>query len=146
MDKAERERHHQANLARIARVQQVVGRGDRSRIDHEGTLLERSRLLSEELEAHAATERGLEAFDRLLRQAEESRSPQAREIVAVVTAVWNNRPLPLPSLRAVDQPTGDDLMALLDAYRWARFNLAEHVAGGPRRVGRLLERWATAGA
>ncbi len=146
MDKAERERHHQANLARIARVQQVVGRGDRSRIDHEGTLLERSRMLSEELQAHAATELGLAAFDRLLRQAEESRSAQAREIVAVVTAVWNNRPLPLPALRAVDQPTGDDLMALLDAYRWARLSLVENVAGGPARVARLVGRWSLAGA
>ncbi|HYE40926.1 MAG TPA: hypothetical protein VEB23_13400, partial [Ramlibacter sp.] len=66
MDRAERERRHQASLERINQVELVVGRADRCRVDHEGTLLERARLLAEELRSHEATEAGLAALDRLL--------------------------------------------------------------------------------
>jgi hypothetical protein len=45
MGKSERERRHQANLDRINRVQLVCGSGDRLRIDHEGTMFERARML-----------------------------------------------------------------------------------------------------
>src|SRR5690606_5809014 len=62
MDRAERERRHEANVERINQMELVVGRGDRLRIDHEGTLLERARLLSEELRSHQATELGLAAL------------------------------------------------------------------------------------
>ena len=64
--KAERERQHQANLQRIGEVQLVVGRGDRTRIDHEGSLLEQARMWAEEIGSHEATERGLAALERLL--------------------------------------------------------------------------------
>ncbi|MBE7369652.1 DUF7673 family protein [Ramlibacter pallidus] len=146
MNQAERERRHQANLERIARVQVVTGRADKSRIDHEGTLFERARLMEEELRSHRATELGLAAFDRLLRTAEERSSPQARDIVAFVGAVWNNRPLPLLTLRGSDSDAGDDMLAVLDAFRYARLNLVENVRGGPRRVGRLLQQWKLASA
>ena len=32
----------------------------------------------------------------------------------------------------------DDMLAVLDAFRYARLNLAAHVPGGPARVGRVL--------
>jgi hypothetical protein len=141
MDQAERERQHQANLERINGVQRVVGRGDRLRIDHEGTLLERARLLAEEIAAHAATERGLESLDRLLRVAEENPNlRRTRDIVDFVEAVWNNKPLALRSLRGADLAVGDDMVAVLDAFRYARLNLVENVAGGPKRVARLVRR------
>jgi hypothetical protein len=139
MGKTERERLHRVNLDRINRVQVLQGRGDRARVDHEGTLLERARLLEEEIESHRATERGLAAFDRLLRHLEQQRgSPAAADIAAFLGAVWSGRPLPLATLRGLGSTLGDDMLAVLDAFRWARLNLAEHVDGGPARVSRVL--------
>lgn len=146
MGKAERERRHQANLGRIQRVQLVVGRGDRMKIDHEGTLLERARLMFEEISSHEATERGLAAFDRLLTQLETSDARQPRDVAGFLTAVWNNKPLSLALLRGIDQATGDDMVAVLDAYRYARLDLVEHVPGGARRVTRVLGKWSLASA
>jgi len=146
MGKAERERRHQANLGRIQRVQVVVGRGDCLKIDHEGTLLERARLMIEEVSAFEATERGLAAFDRLLRQLESADARQPRDVAGFLTAVWNNKPLSLAMLRGVDQAAGDDMLAVLDAYRHARLDLIEHVPGGARRVARVLGKWSLASA
>jgi hypothetical protein len=145
MDKSDRERRHQASLEQIQHVQLVVGRGDRLRIDHEGTLLERARMTSAELSSHEATERGLAAFDRLLLLAERGNSPHVRDIVAFVAAVWSNKPLPLATLRCVEEAIGDDMLAVLDAFRHARLNLAEHVEGGPRRVARIVDKRSLAG-
>jgi hypothetical protein len=140
MNKADRERRHNANLERIDQVQLVVGRGDRARIDRVGTVLEQARLMSEELSSHTATELGLAALDRLLRRAEEHGPRKARDIVEFVAAIWGNKPLPLLALRGLDQGTGDDMLAVLDAYRYARLNLIQHVEGGARRVGRVVNR------
>jgi hypothetical protein len=140
MSNTDRERRHSQNLERIQGVQLVVGRGDRLRIDHEGTLFERARLTAEEIGSHCATELGLAAFDRLLHLAEEADSHQSRDIVRFVTAVWNQQALPLVTLRGLPHPVGDDMMAVLDAFRYARLNLVEHVVGGPRRVARVLRK------
>ena len=142
MSKDERERRHQANLDRIQGVQQVVGRADRLRIDHEGTLFERARLTGEEISSHLATESGLAALDRLLRRVEERDSRQSRDIARFIAAVWNQQPLPLSTLRGLDQSIGDDMMEVLDAFRHARLDLAEHVEGGPRRVAGVLRKWS----
>ncbi len=142
MSTAERERRHQSNLERINAVQMVVGRGDRMHIDHEGTLLERSRMFAEELCAHQATELGLAAFDRLLRLTEESDARRVRDVTAFIAAIWNQQPLPLIALRGLDQCVGDDMLAVLDAFRYARLNLAEQVEGGPRRVAKAVNKGA----
>ena len=92
MSHSERKRRHHANVDRIQGVQRVVGQGDRMRVDHEGTLLERARLLGEEISSYRATELGLEAFDRLLRLAEARESPHTRDVVAFLAAVWNRKP------------------------------------------------------
>ena len=144
MGKTERERRHHANLERINRVQMVCGTGDRMHVDHEGTLLERARMLGEEIASHQATEAGLAAFDRLLRRAEERDLRHRRDILAFIAAVWNNKPLPLVTLRGLEQSVGDDMVAVLDAFRYGRLNLAEHVEGGPRRVARALKEWTGA--
>lgn len=144
MGKSERQRRHESNLERINRVQLVCGTGDRMRVDHEGTLLERARMIEEELSSHGATELGLAAFDRLLRRAEERDVRHRLDILAFVAAVWNNKPLPLVTLRGLEQSVGDDMMAVLDAFRYGRLNLAEHVEGGPRRVARVLREWTGA--
>jgi hypothetical protein len=140
MSQAQRERQHQGNLARINNVQVVTGRGDRSRVDHEATLLERARLTMEEMSAHRATESGLAALDRLLRILEEGRSPHLRDVATFVVALWNNQPLPLATLRGLEPAIGDDMLAVLDAFRYARLNLVEGVRGGPRRVARAIDR------
>lgn len=146
MSQADRERRHRANLEQIDHAWLVVGKGDRLRIDHEGTLIERARMMMEELSAHRATERGLTALDHLLRVAEERESRQTRDVVEFVAAVWNHTPLPLSTLRAQEQDIGDDMLAVLDAFRYARLNLAEHVDGGAERVARVLEKWSLAKA
>lgn len=146
MTKAERERRHQANLARINEVQCLAGSGDQARIDHEATLLERARMLAEEMRSHAATELGLAALDRLLRVADARHARHARDVATFLTALWTNKPLPLAALRGLDPAIGDDMLAVLDAWRWARMNLVEQVEGGPKRVARVLEAWRTAAA
>ena len=138
MGSVERERRHRASLEQINRVQLVVGRGDRMRVDHEGTLLERARMLAEEIRAHEATEQGLAAFDRLLRRAEEHDARHGRDILVFVAAVWSNRPRPLHTLRGLAADVGDDMLSVLDAFRYARLDLVESVEGGPRRVARLV--------
>lgn len=134
----ERERWHQARMEQINGVQVVRGLGDGTRPDHEGTLLERARMLAEEVTSHAATEHALAAFDRLLRTVEQGSSTHARVSAEFLSAVWNNQPLPLATLRSVDEATGDDMLAVLDGYRRARLSLVEHVEGGPRRVAAAL--------
>jgi hypothetical protein len=136
MAHAERERRHERRLAQINTVQVVRGRGDAARIDHEATLLERARLLDEELGSHNATELGLVAFDRLLRRIEAARADTPPALVQVVDAVWNGKPLPLTLLRGLPPALGDDVMAVLDAFRHARVDLVEQVRGGARRVSR----------
>jgi hypothetical protein len=146
MGKAQRERQHQANLERIQLVQRVVGRGDHLRIDHEGTVMERAQLTFDELNSHAASERGLLALEQLLRVAEESDTRQTRDIACFIAAVWHKEPLPLLTLRGLEQSVGDDMLAVLDAFRYARLNLVEQVNGGPRRVARVLAKWSLAKA
>lgn len=134
----ERERWHLARLEQINAVQVVRGRGDATRPDHEGTLLERARMLAGEVSAHEATERGLAAFDRLLRGVEQGKA-HTPEVTGFLAAIWNNKPLPLTSLRGVDEATGDDMLAVLDGYRHGRLSLVEHVEGGARRVASALQ-------
>lgn len=144
MGKSERERRHRVNLDRIDRVQLVCGSADGLRVDHEGTLFERARMLGEEISAHQATELGLAALDRLLLRVEGRDLRHRRDILAFVAAVWNNKPLALGTLRGLEQSVGDDMVAVLDAFRWGRLNLVEHVEGGPRRVTRALKEWTSA--
>lgn len=146
MNDAERARRHKASLKRINQVQMIVGRGDSMRIDHEGTVLERARMLEEEISSHRATELGLAALDRLLRLAEEGLSPQSRDVAALIAAVRDNQPLPLATLRGLEMAIGDDMLAVLDAFRYGKLDLPEHVAGGPARVARVLRKWGRASA
>lgn len=140
MKQAERERRHQQNLQRIQHVQQLVGVGDRTRIDHEGTLITQARMLEEEICSHRATEAGLAALARLLRLLEEGMSRHLRETATFVTAVRDGTPLPLQLLRGPDVETADDMLAVLDAFRHGRVSLVEHVEGGAKRVAKALEK------
>jgi len=134
----ERDRQHRARLAQIEAVQVVSGTGDGARVNHERTVIERARMLAEELASHAATERGLAALDRLLRSVEDRSAAHRAEIAPFLDAVWNGKPLGLACLRAVDHRTACDMIEVLEAWRYARLNLAESVRGGPRRVSAAL--------
>jgi hypothetical protein len=137
MNKTERERQHRARLQRINQVQVVSGRGDRSRLDHEATLLERARLMEQEICSHAATEVGLAAFDRLLRAAADP-SGRTQDVVTFLDAVWHEKPLPLAVLRGSPSQVGDDMLAVLDAFRYGRVSLPDNVPGGADRVVKVL--------
>jgi DNA-binding PucR family transcriptional regulator len=138
MTQNDRERQHRARLAQIDAVQVVAGNGDEARVNHERTLIERARMFAEELASHEATERGLSALDRLLAAIEAQESPHLRDTGHFIEALWNNKPLALSVLRAVDKRTADDMMDVLDGWRYARVNLCEHVKGGPRRIALVL--------
>lgn len=138
MTRNDRERQHRARLAQIESVQVVAGSGDGARVNHERTLIERAHMLGEEMASHAATERGLAALDRLLAALEDRSSANPRDIAAFVDAVWNGRPLALDCLRGVERRCADDMLEVLEAWRYARLNLAEHVRGGPRRIAATL--------
>lgn len=138
MTQSDRERQHRERLAQIEAVQVVGGTGDGARVNHERTLIERARMMAEEYGSHAATERGLEALDRLLRTVEGGASPHRREIGEFIEAVWNNKPLSPGVLRSVDKRCADDMLDVLDAWRWARVNLVESARGGPRRIAAAL--------
>jgi hypothetical protein len=144
MGRSDRERRHRAALEQIEGVQLVTGCGDRARIDHEGTLLERARMLGAELRSHEATERGLAALDRLLRCLEKRDTRHGLDVARFIEAVWRHQPMPLGSLRGLDAATGDDMLAVLDAYRHARLDLVEQVDGGPRRVAHTMQGWGRA--
>jgi hypothetical protein len=90
------------------------------------------------MRSHEATELGLAAFDRLLRLAEERHPRYHRDVVCFLAAIWNSQSLPLVTLRGLDQAIGDDMLTVLDAFRYGRLNLAEQVEGGPARVVRAL--------
>jgi len=143
MSAAERESRHQARLQSINRIQIVVGRGDRARVDHEGTLLERARLVAAELRAHACTEDGLRACESLLRHAEEH-GPGTHEVVALLVALRDARPLQPHWLRAVPDDVAEDLLAVLDAWRRARVDLLSQLPGSAQRLARLHAREAAA--
>jgi hypothetical protein len=140
MKQAERERRHRLNLQRIQHVQQLVGVGDRARIDHEGTLIEQARMFEEEICSHRATEAGLEALSRLVRLVEEGMSRDVRDTAIFIAAIRDGSPLPLRTLRGIDVGTADDMVAVLDAFRWGRVSLVENVEGGAKRVARALDR------
>jgi len=141
MNQGERRLQHQARLEQINRMQRVTGTGDASRVDHEGTMIERARMLDEEMCAYEATERGLAAFERLLQVAELPENPHARAAAEMLAAIWRDEPLPLRRLRGLDPGLGDDMVAVIDAFRHARLSLADQVEGGGMRLARALQAW-----
>lgn len=138
MNQGERRLQHQARLEQINRMQRVTGTGDFARVDHEGTAIERARMLDEEMCAHEATERGLAAFERLLQLAERPESPHSRAAAELLAAVWRDEPLCLRRLRGLELGLGDDMVALIDAYRHARLSLVDQVEGAGIRLARAL--------
>jgi hypothetical protein len=141
MNEGERRLQHQARLEQISRMQRVTGTGDFARVDQEGTTIERARMFDEEMCAHEATERGLAAFERLLQLVELPESPHARAAAELLAAVWRDEPLSLRRLRGLELGLSDDMVAVIDAFRYARLSLADQVEGGGIRLARALRIW-----
>jgi hypothetical protein len=101
-----------------------------------------------ELDAFAARSReatikGAQAFARLLRLAEDRDSGQIIRIARFLAATYNGQSFSFDpfDLRAVDVAISDDMLACLDALRWASADLYRLVPDGDARVRAAIERW-----
>jgi hypothetical protein len=93
--------------------------------------------------ASQAQGRAAQSFARLLKIAEDSDSGQARRVARFIAATWNGEsfPLDLFELRAVDVDIADDMLACIDAIRWAKADLWTLVPVGEQRVARVISTW-----
>ena len=100
-----------------------------------------------EARATEATNKGVPALERLLSLAETRRSGQIERIASFLGAVWNGkRHFDLYDLRALDVEIIDDMLAVLDALRWAKLSVGEMVPNGDRRIEDVLTSWRMFGA
>lgn len=93
--------------------------------------------------AGETTRRGAQAFDRLLRLAEERDSGQIPRVARFIAATYNGEVSKFDpfELRAVDVAISDDMLCCLDALRWARADLYTLVPDGDARVRAVTDRW-----
>lgn len=101
---------------------------------------------AQDLRAQAAidaTDRGAQAFERLLRLAETRDSGQVRRVARFIAAVYNGQVFSWDpfELRAVDVAISNDMLACLDALRWGQADLQTLVPQGDQRIGRVLALW-----
>ena len=99
-----------------------------------------------EARASAATGQGAQALERLLRLAETRQSGQIERVASFLGGVWNGkRHFDLYDLRALDVEISDDMLAVLDALRWAKVAIGDMLPNGDRRIGAVLTRWGMFG-
>jgi hypothetical protein len=96
-----------------------------------------------QLRASAAQSKAAHAYERLLSLAERSDTGQARVIAQFLASTYNGQSFPfdLFDLRVVDVAIGDDMLACLDALRWAKADLFKLVPDGDRRVRAVIDDW-----
>lgn len=90
-----------------------------------------------------ATAKGGQAYLRLLHLAETQNSGQARHVANFLASTYNGQAFPydLYELRMVDETIGDDMLACLDALRWAQADLHTLVPDGDRRTRAVITLW-----
>lgn len=90
-----------------------------------------------------ATLAGAQAFERLLKLAEERHSGQIPRIARFLASAYNGQAFPfdLFELRAVDLAISDDMLSCLDALRWARADLHTLVPDGDARLLQVIRQW-----
>ncbi|MBA3597229.1 MAG: hypothetical protein H0W40_07610 [Methylibium sp.] len=90
-----------------------------------------------------ATEKGGQAYQRLLQLAETHDSGQIHRIALFIAATYNGEAFPfdLFELRAVDEAISDDMLLCIDALRWGQSDLYRLVPNGDRRVQAAIEKW-----
>ncbi len=98
--------------------------------------------------ATPAQAQAAQAYARLLDIAEKSDTGQARRIARFIAATYNGRayPFDLFDLRGLDVAISDDLLACLDALRWAKEDLFKLVPNGERRVKSVIQSWGIVAA
>lgn len=77
-----------------------------------------------------------QAYARLLDLAEKRDSGQIRRIAMFLASTFNGEAFPFDffELRALDIEISDDMLACLDALRWAKADLHKLVPDGERRI------------
>ncbi len=96
-----------------------------------------------QLRAGTAKSRAAHAYERLLSLAERSDSGQIRVIAQFLASTYNGQAFPFDpfDLRVVDVAIGDDMLACLDALRWAKADLYKLVPDGDQRVRAVIDDW-----
>jgi hypothetical protein len=93
--------------------------------------------------ARAAQGVAAQAYARLLKLAETGDSGQIRRVAQFLASSYNGQAFPfdLYELRAVDVEISDDMLACLDALRWAKADLHTLVPDGATRVEAVCDAW-----
>lgn len=93
--------------------------------------------------ADAAQGKAAQAYSRLLHLAETRESGQILRIVRFLAGTYNGEAFPfdLFELRGLDVAIADDMLACLDALRWAKSDLYQLVPEGAKRVEAVIEAW-----
>lgn len=91
----------------------------------------------------AAQAKAAQAYGRLLHLAETRDSGQIRYIARFLASTYNGTAFPWNpfELRGLDVEIGDDMLACLDALRWAKTDLHRLVPEGEKRVEAVIELW-----
>ncbi len=94
--------------------------------------------------AARAQAKAAQACVRLVDLAEIGDSGQIRRIAAFLASTYNGQAFPFDpyELRAVDVAISDDMIACIDALRWAKADLHTLIPDGDRRLRALIDRWA----
>jgi len=105
-----------------------------------------ARAEANENRADIATAAGAQALARLLTLAETRDSGQIRRVALFIGACWNGaRHFDLFELRGLDAEISDDMLAVLDALRWARVAVEDLVPDGDKRIQKVLIAWGMYG-
>lgn len=93
--------------------------------------------------ASLAQAKAAQAYSRLLRLAEERDSGQIVRVAKFLAATFNGSAFPFDvyELRAVDIEISDDMLACLDALRWAKTDLHNLVPDGEERMLAMIQAW-----
>lgn len=96
--------------------------------------------------ASAATGKGAQALESLLRLAETRQSGQIERIASFLGGVWNGkRHFDLYDLRALDIEISDDMLVVLDALRWGKLGIGDMARDGDCRIEAILMAWGMYG-
>lgn len=91
----------------------------------------------------AAQAKAAHAYARLLHLAETRDSGQIQYITRFLASTYNGTAFPWNpfELRGLDVDIGDDMLACLDALRWAKADLYRLVPNGDKRVEAVIKIW-----
>lgn len=91
----------------------------------------------------AAQAKAAQSYSRLLHLAETRDSGQVRYVARFLASSFNGTAFPWNpfELRGLDVDIGDDMLACLDALRWAKADLYRLVPDGDKRVEAVIKLW-----